>query len=224
MTTRYVLMQPDIVHERFSTCNVLRWKPQYNMRPETVMPTISLNANGQREIVGRMLGFLPPWVEKQPAQIFPVAKAETVYELPTFRESFQRNRCLLVADGFYVWDGGQPYFVRLSARQLFAVAAIATTNMHFKQQLKSFAVLTTIPNATIAQVHHRMPVILRRGDEDAYLDSRTSIADLKRMGYPDFDAQFDVVRVSKKLNQARYNAPSLICAAPEIEYEETPLF
>jgi putative SOS response-associated peptidase YedK len=33
------------------------------------------------------------------------AKAETVDKLPSFREAFEKRRCIVPADGFYQWRG-----------------------------------------------------------------------------------------------------------------------
>jgi putative SOS response-associated peptidase YedK len=33
------------------------------------------------------------------------AKAETIDSLPSFREAFEKRRCVMPADGFYEWRG-----------------------------------------------------------------------------------------------------------------------
>jgi putative SOS response-associated peptidase YedK len=44
--------------------------------------------------------------------------------------------------------------------------------------LPTAAIVTTRPNALMATIHNRMPVILRRGDERAWLDA--SATDVER--------------------------------------------
>jgi putative SOS response-associated peptidase YedK len=50
----------------------------------------------------------PPAAPKRPPIIN--ARGETVHQLPTFRQLFQVNRCVVWADGFYEWrrDPTQP--------------------------------------------------------------------------------------------------------------------
>lgn len=52
------------------------------------------------------------------------ARAETVAEKRSFREAFQKRRCLILADGFYEWqkrDGKkQPYCMQMKDDQPFA--------------------------------------------------------------------------------------------------------
>src|ERR1700733_13211998 len=53
-------------------------------------------------------GLIPSWVkDEQKANELMVmtlnAKAETVFELPSFRHSIKKQRCLVLVDGFYEW-------------------------------------------------------------------------------------------------------------------------
>jgi putative SOS response-associated peptidase YedK len=53
------------------------------------------------------------------------------------------------------------------------------------QQLASFAIITTEPNALISKLHNRMPVILPREQQRAWLDPENSdLAGLKGMLQP----------------------------------------
>ena len=59
-------------------------------------------------------GLIPKWA-KDPkiGNKLINARSETVYEKPSFKESFTQKRCLIPASGFYEWrkEGGkkQPY-------------------------------------------------------------------------------------------------------------------
>jgi putative SOS response-associated peptidase YedK len=48
----------------------------------------------------------------------------------------------------------------------------------------TFLILTTAPNGLLAEIHDRMPVILEKSKEAAWLDSGTSEADLQAMLTP----------------------------------------
>jgi putative SOS response-associated peptidase YedK len=71
-----------------------------------------------------------------------------------------------------------PYRIRCTDRELFAFAGIHTTWTNpqgFARQ--TYANLTTAPNALMAPIHNRMPVILRREDEAAWLNPDETAAE-----------------------------------------------
>ena len=48
-------------------------------------------------------------------------------------------RCLVAADGLFLWDEKQPYLLRLSSKKLFGIAGILAINEHYNPPLVSFA-------------------------------------------------------------------------------------
>src|ERR687897_77147 len=104
------------------------------------------------------------------------ARAETLAEAPAFREAFAGGyRCLVVADGFYEWRqtevGKQPVWITRPDRAPFAFAGLwARARRADGTDLHSCAIVTCEPGEIVAPIHDRMPVILAREAEGAWLD------------------------------------------------------
>ena len=51
-------------------------------------------------------GLIPHWAKSASIGSRTInARAETVGEKPAFRDALRRRRCLVLADGFYEWQG-----------------------------------------------------------------------------------------------------------------------
>jgi putative SOS response-associated peptidase YedK len=103
------------------------------------------------------------------------ARAETVSLKDSFRDAFRRRRCLVIADGFYEWQkaGGtkQPIFIRLRDGRAFGFAGLYESwTSPEGQVVRTCTIITTEANEVMRPIHDRMPVILPRQDEDAWLD------------------------------------------------------
>jgi putative SOS response-associated peptidase YedK len=91
---------------------------------------------------------------------------EGIENKPAFRKSFDRRRCLVPVDNFYEWrktaTGKQPYALALADRGIIALAGL-WENWHSPagEWIRSFAIVTTQPNELCAEIHNRMPVILK---------------------------------------------------------------
>ncbi len=112
-------------------------------------------------------GLLPAWVRDPRGSPRPInARSETVAAKPSFRGPWRHRRCLIPADAF-VESGwrvarrdGLPFWLGgLWERWLGADG----------EQLDSCCVLTTQPNALIAPIHGRMPVVIPEGAESQWL-------------------------------------------------------
>ena len=103
--------------------------PVHNASPGQHLPVI-LNSEPPR-IVPAQWGIKPPWA-KQGSRPLINARAESVSQRPTFRESFKKRRCLVIADGFYEWKPTgnikQPFRITLRNSDPFAFAGIWLIN------------------------------------------------------------------------------------------------
>ena len=132
-------------------------------------------------------GLVPSWKEKANSALGN-AKGETIDQLPSFKEQFATQRCLIPVTGFYEWrmDPGEkrktPYKV-MTDDEVFCLAGLWD---HWPpKQLVSFAIITTEPNELIAQLHNRMPVVLKREHYQDWLDPENhDVAALKTMLKP----------------------------------------
>jgi putative SOS response-associated peptidase YedK len=88
------------------------------------------------------------------------SRMETIMEKKFWRDTFNRNRCLVPMTAFYEWkkEGGKkvPYRIFLKTEDLFFIPALYYIN---KENIYSASLITTTPNSFIKPIHHRMPVI-----------------------------------------------------------------
>ncbi len=99
------------------------------------------------------------------------ARSETALEKPLFRKLVLAGRVAVPAQCFYEWDRNKVRhaFSRLDGRDLM-LAAISDG--------RSFAILTTAANASVAPVHARMPLVLE--NTGAWLAENGGFVDLLR--------------------------------------------
>lgn len=102
-------------------------------------------------------------------------RAETAATLRMFRDAFARRRCLVPHDAFYEWQAreGAPKqhsAIGRAAGEPLALAGIWEGWRSLEDGvLRSFAIMVTEPNAEMALIHHRMPVIIEPADWPAWL-------------------------------------------------------
>lgn len=100
------------------------------------------------------------------------ARAETVCDKPMFRRSMAAQRCVIPASGYYEWDAGKHKYLFRTPDQPLYLAGIYD-NVEGEDR---FVVLTTAPNATVKQIHDRMPLILTRDQVRPWLtDPQTAL-------------------------------------------------
>ena len=155
--------------------------PRYNIAP--TQSVIVINDTGQRQLVQMRWGLIPSWAKAESIGNRMInARAETIADKPAFRAALKKRRCIIPADGFYEWQKQgklkQPVRIVLKTREPFGFAGLWE---HWKppagDEVLSCTIITTEANELLKQVHERMPVILARKDEEAWLDPNTQEAE-----------------------------------------------
>jgi putative SOS response-associated peptidase YedK len=144
------------------------------------------------------------------------ARAETLTELPSFKSLVNEGRCIIPADGFYEWrkEGRRkvPMWVHLKTKKPFAFAGLWDVwRKPDGKRVESFTIITTEANELLRPIHNCMPVILRRENEEQWLDaSRIPFAKAKSLLQPYPEELMDAHDVSPIVNSAKYDGPECI--------------
>jgi putative SOS response-associated peptidase YedK len=194
--------------------------PSYNIAPTQPIPVIP--NDGENKLDFFRWGLIPSWTKPDKVGKYSLinARSETAAEKPSFKNSFRRRRCLILADGFYEWSkptgGGPktPYYFTLIDHQPFAFAGLwEIWNSPDGDQIKSACILTTSPNQIVKPVHERMPVILDSADYQAWLDpDEIKSEDLQDLMKPFPGERMDSYPVSTYVNSPKNNSP--LCIQP----------
>jgi putative SOS response-associated peptidase YedK len=183
MCGRFTLKTPErIKFDQVTAFDVEDLIPRYNIAPSQNVLAIREH-DSVKEATFLQWGLIPYW-SKEPKG-FINARVETIEQKASFSDSFQRRRCLIFADGFYEWERNgkisQPYYFQMKDGAPFAFAGIWDRWKTEGTTITSCAIITTTANELLAQIHHRMPVIVGTESYDFWLTGRApDVKDLLR--------------------------------------------
>jgi len=185
MCGRYALhAHPDVVALQFGIENLPAFPPRYNIAPATEVL-----------IVRGAKASLAHWGLRRK---FANLRAETLAQ--KFPGPYRNGRALVPASGFYEWRSiagrKQPYYFFPADGPLLALAAVCDGD--------TFSLITTQPNATLREIHDRMPVIIARDDYAAWLGGED------RLLRPAPDDALQARPVGMAVNQAANDSPRLL--------------
>jgi putative SOS response-associated peptidase YedK len=220
MCGRYSLAVPDpaLLRARFGIAESIEVGPRYNVAPGDEVLAVTTDKDGAAR--GELLrwGLVPTWSkEPTPAAKMINARAETVAEKPSYRAAFERFRCLIPADGFYEWrratGGGhkQAFHITRADGDPFVFAGLwSVWHRGNNDQIRSCTIITTAANAAVAPLHDRMPVILPRDAEEAWLDAGTPEPVLHDLLSGLAAGDTALRPVGPAVNDARYDGPECL--------------
>lgn len=226
MCGRYTLVADQgVLEDRFGAAFDTSFAPRYNIAPGQKVPVVT---NDAPEKIQRLeWGLVPSWADDDSGGLIN-ARAETLTEKPSFRDAYEQRRCLVLADGFYEWvetaGGKQPYRVAFEDERPFAMAGLwerwesETTQTGLdafgggversdnEGPLETVTIVTTEPNEVVADLHHRMAVVLERDEERQWLTA----TEPQEVFDPYPAAEMHAYPVSTAVNSPSTDEPSLI--------------
>jgi putative SOS response-associated peptidase YedK len=189
------------------------WSPRYNIAPGQQAPVLAADRRGRR--IGLLTWGLVPARAERPDTGHINARAESVMERPSFREAFERRRCLVPADGFYEWkrEGAKktPYWLSPRDGALLAFAGIwERWSRPGAEPRHTFAILTTQASDDVADIHDRMPVIIGLSDRVEWLDPEADRSALVAFLRPAPAGLLAKRRVSARVNRVAEDDAGLV--------------
>jgi putative SOS response-associated peptidase YedK len=189
----------------------------YNVAP-TQRVAVVVEREEERVLEPMRWGLVPGWAKSPTGGRHPInARAETVGTSPLFRHAFRVKRCLVPADGFYEWqrlpDGRrQPHYISASDGSPLAFAGLWSAWSERTSEtpaLLTCTILTTTPNATMAAIHDRMPVILSNETWSLWLGRESDPGEVQGLlrSYP---GDLRLYPVAPLVNSVRHQGPALI--------------
>lgn len=185
---------------------------RYNVSPGAMLP--ALYHEEANDIAAMYWGLVPLWAKpgtfKRPLIN---ARAETVFEKPSFRNLVKRYRCVVPINGFYEWRRPQeegarkvPWYFLPADGEVMLLGGIYQFN---KQGAAECCLVTTPANALMAPVHDRMPVIITPDAVEEWLCSDDQPA-LEAMMQPARDGVLTSYEVSSFVSRATNDGPQCI--------------
>jgi putative SOS response-associated peptidase YedK len=181
-------------------------RPRYNLAPTQLMPVV-IN-DGERMLDAYRWGLIPSWAKEAAIGNKLInARGETVAEKPSFRSALKRRRCLVLVDGWFEWKQSTkpktPYLFRRKDGRPLAFAGLweEWTAPDTGEVLRTCTVITTGPNALMAPIHDRMPVILPPSAQEVWLRPEPQeAAVLQPLLVPNEDEPLEAWEVARVVN------------------------
>ncbi len=143
--------------------DIVDFKPRAQVYPTNQVP-VAFHPNHKNELTEMTWGWERPF-SKRP--LINTRSAEA-WEKRTWSKAMRERRCIIPASGFFEWDENQPkgkrdrYRINPAFDDGFAFGGLYEINSETGEMFMS--ILTTAPNEKMAEIHHRMPVILDKDE------------------------------------------------------------
>lgn len=89
------------------------------------------------------------------------ARFESLFSKPIYKTMLS-SRCLIIASSFYEWDDKTKVKYKISGRSPFITLGGICSD-------ESFLIITKEANGSLKNIHNRMPLIIKRGEEASFL-------------------------------------------------------
>ena len=163
------------------------FRRRYNVAPTTIVPVIRRATDADElELTEARWGLIPHWWTKaKPPTSTINARSEQAAGKSMWRHPYRQARCLIPALGWYEWKTKesvdattgevrtykQPFYLRVERDGPVCFAGLMSTwRPEGGEPRLTCAIMTRTPSQSAAEVHDRMPVILRESAHRDWLD------------------------------------------------------
>lgn len=220
MIDRYsITASSSEVAERFSVDVPEFYKAHYNASPTHLLPVITSTTPQGLSLF--YWGTAPEWAKnKALSEKIINLHGEDFPEKPGLQKALLKQRCIVPADGFYGWKKigkktSIPYRFILKTQGLFSFPALWE---EFEDtdgnQIQTFTIITSPSNSVVNVIQERMPLILDRESEKAWLDKESPEEVLLEIISNPGTNDLDYYSVSPRISQQNVDVPSLIVPTP----------
>ncbi|WP_339798096.1 SOS response-associated peptidase [Paenibacillus sp. FSL R5-0744] len=170
-----VTMEELMVRYFANDSTIIHYAPKYNAAPMQQIPAV-INTGSSNKLGELRWGLVPSWAKDDKIGNKMInARAESLLEKPSFKRLVSSRRCIIPSDGFYEWkvqgSSKQPMRIVMRDGGIFSMAGLYDIWMDPEgNKLSTCTIITTTPNELMAEIHNRMPVILKPEDETEWLD------------------------------------------------------
>ena len=141
------------------------------------------------------------------------SRLETIQKKILFKESFEKRRCVIPANGYYEWSIKNnikiPYFINIPDKEMIYFAGIWKYFNFKKSSMKVFSIITKPANNLLKEIHDRMPVTLSAEESKDYLDHNNSNY-LTNNVQSTLEEYFEFFKISKFVNNPINNSSECI--------------
>jgi putative SOS response-associated peptidase YedK len=162
-------------------------------------------------------GLIPEYIKTidaavRAADMLRNAKAESIFDKPSFSPYIMQKRCLIFLEGFYEWQHLDPkgkkkqaYYVSMKNDEVFATGGIYTEwfSPTLNQVINTCCIITTASNPLMSEIHNskeRQPLIFDKENWDKWLTkdlTKEEIVNLMTI-YPDTNMKADKAKDKPK--------------------------
>ena len=203
MCGRYEIVDGARIFVRFGVANATpEMLANLDVRPTQQVPALLTD----HELRLMKWGLVPSWARDASVGAKMInARAEGIEQKPSFKRPLCSQRCLLPASAFFEWQGATTtkgaktkYRIGRKDGEMFGLAGLYDVwKSPGGYELTTCTIITCQPNAVMAPIHNRMPVILLPDDEDAWLDpDMTEVERITSYLRPYPDALLEAVRAA----------------------------
>lgn len=192
------------------------WVIRYNVAP--TQPVAVITDPKDRNIEFYRWGLVPVWAKDESIGLRMInARAETIMEKPSFKRPFLKQRCLILADGFYEWKKSatgkgpsEPFRILRKDKKPFAFAGLWDA-WHPKEgaEIRTCTIITCEANSVVAPIHDRMPVMLEKANYWKWLMDSDPVQ-LKNLLTPFPAKLLTAYPISRRVNDAKVEDAELI--------------